>query len=240
MNYKEVLNISDHPAKDAGEYLNDLFTEFRDAPTLFLISGGSALKILDYIKTNDFDERIAASVLDERFSRDKEINNFLQLRQTNFYAKTRKVGVIFINTVPKEKEDPEEFAKRYDEAIKKWRRQNKEGKIIALMGMGEDGHVAGVLPCPEDEEYFRKTFIETDKWIVSYDAGAKNQYPIRVTATMRFILDEIDKVIFYAAGENKRKALELATRKTTNAKINEIPAVIINQIRDIKIFTDII
>src|SRR4051812_45524273 len=70
----------------AGEELNRLLASYKTVPVLLLLSGGSALFMLDYVSKNNTGEFLTISMLDERFSEDKEVNNFLQMQKMDFYS----------------------------------------------------------------------------------------------------------------------------------------------------------
>jgi 6-phosphogluconolactonase/glucosamine-6-phosphate isomerase/deaminase len=102
--------------------------------------------------------------------------------------------------------------------------------------MGPDGHTSGIMPYPENPDYFYKTFDNTDQWIVAYDANAKNQYPQRVTTTFPF-LRMIDYSIFFVTGENKKNAFQRVL--SNSAPLHETPATIIQSMKNVFVFTDI-
>jgi 6-phosphogluconolactonase/glucosamine-6-phosphate isomerase/deaminase len=221
----------------APKILSDLLGGRREKPTLLLLSGGSAFKVLDGLETENLSSNVTISVLDERFSQDQEISNFLILKKTEFFRKVESRGCKFFSTVPEDGETPETLAERFAHQMKDWRTENPDGKIIITQGMGEDGHTAGIMPYPEDPELFQKLFIEGTNWVAGYDAGNKNQYPLRVTTRINFLREQVDTSIFYVTGESKKNILKKVLDGA--GKINELPALVIHEMKDVRVFSDI-
>lgn len=219
----------------AAQQLNDLLKLYQDKPLLLLLSGGSSFAILDHIDVSLLAKDTPISMSDERYSADPKINNFSILKETAFYKKVKENGNTFIDTSIQHNETIDELAERFEKSLREWRTQNPNGIILATMGMGPDGHTCGIMPFPEDPEFFRQKF-DGEKWAVGYDAGNKNEYSLRITITFPFIR-MIDHAVMYVSGENKRPALEKATAEKGTP--SETPARIWRKIKDKKIFTDI-
>jgi 6-phosphogluconolactonase/glucosamine-6-phosphate isomerase/deaminase len=169
------------------------------------------------------------------FSQNQQINNFLKLQQTQFYTDALKANCNFLGTVPKNGESKEELAKRWGDSLIKWRDEHPNGKIIATLGMGLDGHTAGIFPLPEDAEKFHQLF-ESEDWIAAYEVGNKHQYKERITTTLTFF-KEINEGIVFVCGEDKREKFDAVISR--QGKLNELPALGIYQIKTAQIFTDI-
>lgn len=221
----------------ATEELSSLFKEYQETSILFLSSGGSALELLEGLDKNLLGPHITISVLDERFDKDPKINNFAQLMLTMFYKDALKAGVNFIDTRVEENEDIDTLAVRFESDLREWIGQGKDGVILVTQGLGLDGHTSGVMPYPEDNEKFLSLFESDNTHAVGYNAGVKNQYPLRVTTTNTFLRDYVDHSIFYVPTDDKKEAL----RKTMDkkSKLSEIPARIIHQMSDVRVFTTI-
>lgn len=109
--------------------------------------------------------------------------------------------------------------------------------IFITQGIGEDGHTAGMMPYPEDPALFQSLFVDTDRWVVGYDAEAKNTCPKRVTATIPFLRNIVSESIVFMCGSEKRAALErVVNREGTVAKT---PALILHEMKSVHFFTDI-
>ena len=104
---------------------------------LLLVSGGSSLQILDHININSCGEHLTITVLDERFGVAREDNNFFQFTTTKFYDHAKRSGCHFVEFLRETKEDT---ADAFEVSLRAWRDENRQGKIIAIVGVGDDGH----------------------------------------------------------------------------------------------------
>ncbi len=222
-------------AAEAGEYLNAFLTEHKSQPVLLLLSGGSALNLLNYVGAGAVGENLTISVLDERFSQDPAINNFAQIQRIQFYSDALAAGCGFFGTLPRNNESAEDLAARWQENILAWTKENPEGLIAATLGLGSDGHTAGIFPFPENPGEFKRLF-ESENFVAAYHAAGKNQFPGRITAALT-LLKNLDAGFAYACGKEKRQALQsLLTGKKTAATL---PAAAWLEIKQLDIFTDL-
>lgn len=222
-------------AASAGEALTQLLTDYRKAPILILLSGGSALAMLDYIGSGSLGENLTISVLDERMSEDSAINNFAQLQKTDFYKTAFDAGCSFFGTLPRPGESPQALQKRWEHNLRAWHTENPSGKIFATLGMGQDGHTAGIFPFAEDAKKFKQLF-QVDNWTAAYQALGKSRYSQRVTATLSFFA-LIDHAIAFVCGAEKQARLKQVLAK--QGKINELPALGWREIKKVEVYTDI-
>lgn len=220
----------------AGAKVSQFLAEFYDLPVTILFSGGSALKLLPAIETGYLGSWVMIGVLDERFSKNPKENNFAQIAATPFYEEARKQGCHFIDTRVQEGETMAFLAKRFADALHEFKKKNPQGIIIATAGMGEDGHTAGIMPYPEDSAAFADLFEDESHWVVGYDAGSKNPWPLRVTTTMPF-LRRINHTIFFISGANKLEALTKALSGIE--PLHRVPAAIMSKMPDVHLFTDL-
>ncbi len=221
--------------------LNQQLSEWQKQklPVLFLVSGGSAFKVLDQIDLEILTllgSDLTIGVLDERYSNDPKINNFTQFMQTTLFKEAENTGAVFIDTRVKEGELPEDLAARWEKVLKDWRVEHPQGKIAITQGMGPDGHTAGIMPFPEDAPAFEQLFNQPDKWVVSYDAGNKNPLPLRVTTTLTF-LKLVDYSIFYVMGTEKREPLRWAY--SHHGSFATTPARIVQEMKHVQLVTDL-
>ncbi len=226
---------SQSAAAEAGENLNKLLADNKNRPVLLMLSAGSSLNILEYVGITVLGPNLTVSVLDERFSDDPAVNNFSQLQKTDFYKDAFDSEASFFGTLPRKGETAGQLCERWEKNLKNWRAENPGGLVIASLGMGPDGHTAGIFPYPENENLFNELF-NGKNWVVSYDAGNKNKYPERITTTLTF-LKLIDIGLAYIIGAEKKDKLEAVISKT--GKLHELPALIWHTIKDVRVFTDL-
>ncbi len=149
---------------------------------------------------------LVASVLDERG------DNLANLQKTKFFQNAKPMDLTEKN-------------------LRDWR-----GRIVITLGIGPDGHTAGIMPFPEDPQKFQKLFDDPDHWVVSYDAAEKNAYPNRTTVTLPF-LRRVDHAVVFVCGKEKQRALEKTLAQ--KGSLPQTPARIIREMGKIDLFTDI-
>ncbi|MEK7162037.1 MAG: 6-phosphogluconolactonase [Patescibacteria group bacterium] len=220
-------------AAEAGEHLNLMLTEHKKTPVLLLVSGGSALGILDYVGSTSMGENLTVSVLDERYSTDFAINNFAQMQKSDFYQLAFDAGSSFFGTLPRQSESMPELKARWETNLKNWNKENPDGLIIATLGMGADGHTAGIFPQADKEKF--KNLFESENWVTAYTA--KTQHAERITTTATFI-SKIDIGLVYVCGLDKKTKLSEVIKN--QSEINTLPALLWHKIKDTRVFTDIV
>ena len=217
-----------------GEEISREIKKIKSNSILFLVSGGSCLNVLPYISNKNF-EKVTVAVLDERFDVTNEHNNFSQLRKNSWSESFLNKGGKFISSAVTENETQEDLAIRFQSDIENWISDNKNGKIMALFGMGADGHTAGVFPYPENINFFQKMF-NAEKLVVAYDAKEKNQFPLRITTT-NALFGKLEIGFLYVCGEEKKKALDNFIKGEISS--HELPVMFLRKIKRLKIVTDI-
>ncbi len=223
----------------AAASINKLLADYYEIPKLLLFSGGSALDIVNMINIKLISNicNTTIGVLDERYSTIPSINNFEKLSETKFYLSLMKDCFKEINTRVKEGESLEQFALRYNNELDSWIKNHQGGKVIITQGIGPDAHTSGIMPFPENPDLFNQLF-NSEKLVVGYDAGAKDEFPQRATTTISFLKNYVDHSIIYMSGENKLDALKKVY--DPNLKINDAPGKVILEMKDVELFTDII
>lgn len=224
-------------AERAGEALDALLSRHVGLPRLLLCSGGSALKLLPFVQAHACDETLTVTVLDERVTSDQQSRNFPQVFQSELAALGKPLGVQWFDPVPHEQESPELAAWRFQTFLREWRKAFPAGMVIATMGLGSDGHTAGIFPYPEDPQGFLQTFDHDATWTVGYHAGyEKHVLPDRVTVNLPFLRTQVDAAVAFAVGDDKRPALHrlLAPAGT----LPETPARIMLEMPHVILYTD--
>jgi len=222
--------------ENAVQKLNEILVQHSSMPVLLLLSGGSALQLVESIDSMYLSENTVITVLDERIGSDDN-SNFYQLMQTPFYREANERGSRFFDVRAKEGETEKDVAARLQKMFAMLLKMMPTCAIIATMGIGPDGHTAGVMPYPEEEEYFTQTFDEEKQWIIGYDAGEKNQFAQRVTVSLSFLRDHVDYAIAYACGQDKKESLHAVLKK--EGDLATTPARVLQEMRSVDLFTDV-
>lgn len=221
-----------NPKEEAGEELSKLLEHYKDKEILLLLSGGSAFSILENTNISFIDSNITIGMLDERYSEDKKINNFLQLQETVFFNEALKKNISVINSSIQNNESQEKLTDRLEKKLKEWVKENPFGIIITTMGIGEDGHVAGIIT-PQ-----ALPFVNKEDFLFYYSLPSSiNQYTERISVTYTFLKKYVDETIVYAEGERKQKIIK---KLEENNNESEIPAFTLKEMKSVKIFTSLL
>lgn len=177
---------------------------------LILLSGGGNIEIakqalLPLIAQNadSFSSQITMMVLDERMSNDPQINNSLLFTEA---------GLSVTPTIPHSHETVAEFGQRFHQILGHWLEQHPDGKILATLGMGADGHIAGISPFPAEPERFQTLFVDNPQYAVGYQGNLEPAE--RVTITLSFF-QRIQTVLGYISGEEKSEAFTAFVKEST-------------------------
>ncbi|MBP9760432.1 MAG: 6-phosphogluconolactonase [Candidatus Pacebacteria bacterium] len=232
-----TIHPTPNPLEDAYTHLNTLLRGAQGKDILLLLSGGSALALADHIDVSLLGKHVTISVLDERWTYELKDSNFAQLVARPFWQNALDANISFIDPCPHEPEDVQDTAKRFDLALKHWHITHRDGVVIATMGIGEDGHTAGILPFPEDPEMFKVLFEHTSTCVRGYTVPpAKNAHRKRMTVTLTYLNRHVHHAVVYVSGSNKKETLiALQTCTDHNAKT---PACILQEMMHADIFTD--
>jgi len=243
------LIITNTPAKEVGEHINTIIQEHA-GDLVCLLSGGSALDIIQYIQPGKqcshqtcHDEQSEANKVlctrsecrtifmmgDERVSRESNINNFLQLKGLH---PDHPVTNRTIDTTPLENETTRDFAYRIEKTFLETLTKLTNPKIIAILGMGIDGHTAGIFPM--DDKAFRQTYQDD----VTYAPVDLQGLTIdsRASITPTWLLAHVDTVLGFICGPSKKEIL--IDLNTNDKKLNQRPAEILKLHRQAFVYTD--
>lgn len=212
----------------AGKYLSEKIKKSKDKK-LLLLSGGSAFEILPYLSKSILNPELSVTMLDDRFSTDPKINNFLQLKSTSFFKIAEKKATIFISSAPSEK-SLGKYAENYQKNIKTWLNENPNGKIFATFGIGADGHTAGIFP-EKNFKLFQKKY--QGKMIVHHTVKNAPACSQRVTVSPSLI-KKISASCGVVFGQEKKLILEKMKKRNTSPW--QIPAKIWLKNKGSKIF----
>lgn len=229
------IDVSDaeEAARRAGHELTRLLLLFQNSPILLLLSGGSALSLLSHVAPQACGPHVTLCLLDER-AHGAEASNQVALTRTSFYAAAYAQKVHVIDSGGDVLLHEGELGDRFREGLSNWKKEHPRGAVLATFGIGTDGHVAGIMPYPENPPLFLELF-ETNEVAVGYVALGKNQFPRRATVTLPFIR-LIDGGVAYVIGEGKRSAVERVIFRNALAST---PAAILAHLPHVTLYTDI-
>lgn len=206
-------------ATDIAERLNKLLA--RKHSVLWLVSGGSNIAIqamaMNMIPDN-LSKNLTIIPVDERYGKYNHADsNSAAMRAAGFDPKHAEWIDILEDNV-----SLEDATQLLNNCIA--RKVAMDDYIFATLGMGEDGHTAGILP--------QSPALTTDEFAISY----KGKDYTRITVGADTLAAHVDEAILCAFGKNKQKALQLL--KTTDESRQIIPAMILHQIHDCTVYHD--
>lgn len=223
---------SSTPAHTAAEALNGIFQQQRETPLLLLLSGGSALLILEYIDVSLLGSHITITTLDERYSSDSASNTFAQISATDFFQRAIANGARIISTAIESDETLPEAGARFATALHHWRDNHPDGVMVATVGVGNDGHTAGIFPNQPGLD------VETADWVVAYEVSpGVNPHPKRITITPSFLKNHIRYAVGLVIGEEKRNVLHALQKPDCSPAA--LPACILKEMQSVTIVTDL-
>ena len=200
-----------------------LLTELSLGKRIFwLLSGGSniavSVEVMDKISVK-LSQNLTIGLLDERYGEaaDYAESNWTKLMAAGFQAKKSTLKPIL------------EEGLGFEEAIEKYQKIIAQGFkscdiTLAQIGIGDDGHVAGILPNSPATD-------ETKELVCGY----QSQPFLRLTTTFT-ALKRIDAAYVFAFGDNKKEALH--TLQTQNISLAKQPAQVLKQIPAVQIYND--
>lgn len=114
----------------------------------------------------------------------------------------------------------DETTKNFDETLRLL--YGSFRKSIGILGIGEDGHIAGIAP---NRKGFTNPIFADDISLAAYFNGRLGVFRQRITQTF-LALSKLDLIIVLAFGEKKKQAIELMF---TEESLEEVPARFITQ-----------
>ena len=190
----------------ASQRLVDMVSEF-DAKCLVLLSGGSAVKsylpLVEYIASGQA-TNLMIGLADERYGPvGHEQSNARQIgEQTSLWSACEAAGVEY--RLPLQGFSLEQSMLDYDT----WLHHALAmcPIRIVVLGMGIDGHTAGMFPMSLDQ--FDELFIKNeDQFYMGY--SSKTEFDLRLTLRIP-LLQQMTRVLLVAAGKDKRTVFDQA------------------------------
>lgn len=216
------LTTSTHALRDAAAWLATAIERTLRAKPVALVAipGGSAAAVVGEARKNlasSLLSRVRWTWVDERCVpvSDPESNRGVAHRKNWIDEESARTELaLYLDD-----ETPEQACARVSGEL---HRKHSDSIDIALLGLGEDGHVASLFPA-------HAALREKHASVVSIHDSPKPP-PRRISLTLR-LLDTANTKIVYAVGEGKRTALQ-----RTLAKDASYP---LTQLRDVRIITDL-
>ena len=220
------------PSEQAGKALEALLQKNVSRPIALFLSGGSAFSLLEYISPDGIGSQVTVSLIDERCSTDPQVNNYAQLLRTTFMQNAIARGAQVMVPEIIDEDSCRETSMRFELALYEWKTKYPNGVVIATLGVGSDGHTAGIMPGEHGVDF------SGDDLVVSYTVPrAVNQYTKRITTTYTFLTTYVDHAVVFAVGEEKRRIL--AALEAGECDIQSTPACIFTKMSDTTLYTDI-
>ncbi len=209
-----------NPQEGASVCKKLLYEEVSRNSVLFL-SGGSTPKTLYKILAKEKKLNIGAvAMVDERYFPKSKIKNQksqlpkgtnqFMIEQTGLVRYFERAKVRFYSIL--DDKNIKETAKDYDETVRYL--FSFFPKSVAILGVGEDGHTAGI---PAIKKISEKIINDRSLLVSCYNALG-SFYKERITLTFLGLL-KLDKIIVLVFGEDKKKALDLMFKPGLIAKV---------------------
>ncbi len=190
--------------------------ELPDTPYLVLLSGGSSLRILSAPWGTISAEYCTLGVLDERWSADPAVSNWQQIIATPWHRSAVANGAKNLSFPIPGELSLEQATKQYEQTLRSWRAAHPTGKIIITLGLGADGHTAGILPLPGNPEQFKRQFADDTCWVAGHRALNAPACVERVTVTVPFLLTQVVAGVAVVVGAAKEGAMHALLAPTGN------------------------
>lgn len=219
----EIFVVSVPTAASANKTVRKILDNYSDSKTALFLSGGSTPKKL-YGEIAHEKTLRAGCVLqvDERF-REKlhRHSNELMIKNTGLLKYFEDQNIRFYPML--EDKEIEQTSKDYDETLRFLFKFFP--KSVAIMGLGSDGHTAGIPAGIQSSEFrvqnsenVAKRILEDQSSLVTY--YELEGYGPRITMTFQ-ALGMLDLILILVLGQEKREVLKLMF---SDGPIEEVPA----------------
>ena len=201
------------------EVCKKLLYEIVSKNTVLFLSGGSTPKVL-YQKLAEEGKLKAGAValVDERFGeRLHENSNEKMISETGLVNYLSKQNIRFYPIL--DNKNMEESTSDYDETVRYL--FNYFPKSIGILGVGVDGHTAGLPAIAE----ISQRILNDKSSLVSFYDDQESFYKQRITLTF-LGLSKLDEIIVLVFGKDKKKALRQMFKTDS---ITQIPARFLTQ-----------
>lgn len=209
-------------------------------PTLILFSAGSWVQVYKRIANlpRGLDcSRLTIGLVDERWvSNDDENRNEKQIRNTELMHSLELNGAHFVPMIFDIKADTSMNVYKISRIYMNMKSEGK--RIFLTIGIGADGHVAGILPVTNESLFIDHYHAPTPVVYCNFHSSQiANPHTQRLTITPDFIRSA-DEVMVYMSGAGKKQVLERLLR--ANEKAHVFPAKILSESHaGVELYTDL-
>ncbi len=218
--------ISVIPTLDEGQIINDIASYISDSlqknkRTVWFLSGGSNIAIevaiISKIPTQ-LTTKLTIALVDERFGTfNHPDSNYRQLFSAGF---NKKLATIIPVLSAQKNTSFTETTQDYNQTIETLLEDDSIHKI-AQLGIGTDGHIAGILP--------NSPIIISNYYVDSYRSKPYD----RITLTF-MALRKIDRVFLVSTDPAKKDIIQKLV--DDNENYNMLPAKILNDLKDVYLY----
>lgn len=208
---KEEITIVTTENPDSGFLLaKKILYEIVDENTVLFLSGGSQKTLYKMLADERKIRPGAVAIVDERYGPPSHaISNQKLVEDTGLVTHLQSENVSFYPVLTGLKR--EETAQAYEQTVKNL--VLKFPNRIAILGLGVDGHIAGIAPNRAD--FVNPIFADTTSFVAQFadpkpmsregDPSPPNGFGQRVTMTFAG-LSQMDLLLLIAFGSNKQEA----------------------------------
>ncbi len=202
--------------KDSKEGLNfakeTLYREVNQKTVLFMSGGKTPKPLYEEISKEKKLRCAAVAMTDDRYSMHFENSNEIMFKDSGIISYFEKSNISFY-PILKKGLNRSQTAREYDDTVRFLLGHFK--KSVAILGIGADGHIAGILPGAK---------ISEDLYVADFNFPDA-EFPERVSLTFT-TFSKFSLLIVLVFGEEKENALKLMVKK---GSIEKIPARFLTQ-----------
>lgn len=214
------------PSEHVGKVIN-ILSGMGNKEYFLLLSGGNSPKQLYNHMSFSFSYHfpIDVGMVDERWGESSKHSdsNELMIKNSGLMGRMKWEQSNFHPILSPKPLYPQEEANAYElELLKLF--EIYQGRTVAILGMGVDGHIAGVLP--------HSPAIDSDKYVLAYDSD--DQYKKRITMTIKCIMERLSKIVLLLDTEEKCGVFQKAMKMESD--IHKYPVTALKNLKDVHVF----
>lgn len=211
-----ILAVEAATAQKANEIVAEILQKYCDPKTALFLSGGTTpKKLYEALALSKTLKAGAVGMVDERFGeKDHRHSNELMIKETGLLDYFDSQNVRFYPLLNNKSIESE--TQEYDESLRFIFKYFP--KSVAIMGLGGDGHTAGIPAVPE----ISKKMMEDQSSLMSYYEAEK--YGQRITMNFN-ALTQLDLIIVLVLGQEKREIIaQMFKFDGSNEQIEKFPS----------------